>query len=162
MSQQPPQPPGDQPPPGGYSPPPPPPPAGGGYAPPPPPSGGGYQPPPPPPPGGGYQPPPPPPPAGGYVPAGGPGYGAAPNDSQSVLSLVLGILSLACCPLLGPVAFYIGNGSLNRIRASNGALGGAGLSQAGRILGIIGSIWLVLVLIYFVVAFIAAVSHSGR
>ncbi|HEX6548188.1 MAG TPA: DUF4190 domain-containing protein [Candidatus Dormibacteraeota bacterium] len=117
--------------------------------------------PPPPPPGGGYQPLAPPP-AGGYQPAA-PGNGAvaaAPNDSQATLALVLGIISVVCCSILGPVAFFIGNASLQRIRASGGTLGGAGLAQAGRILGIIGTVFLALGILYAIVVIIGAISSS--
>jgi hypothetical protein len=75
-----------------------------------------------------------------------PGYAVAnrPTDSQATLSLVFGLLSLTCClSILGPVAFFLGNSSLNRIRASGGTLGGEGLANAGRILGIVGSFILV-------------------
>ena len=70
-------------------------------------------------------------------------------------------MSLVCCPIVGPVAFFVGNSSLNRIRGSGGTLGGEGLAQAGRILGILGSIWLVIQVllgILYVVGIIAASS----
>jgi hypothetical protein len=55
------------------------------------------------------------------------------------------------------VAYFIGNSSLNRIRASGGTLGGEGLAKAGRILGIIGTVFLVLFVIVG-----AAQRFSGR
>ncbi len=76
-----------------------------------------------------------------------------------MLSLILGILSVVCCAILGPVAFFIGNGSLGRIRASGGSLGGAGLAQAGRILGIIGTILLALGVLWVIVGIGSALSH---
>lgn len=85
-----------------------------------------------------------------------------PNDSQATLSLVLGIVSVLCCAILGPVAFFIGNSSLSRIRGSGGTLGGEGLAQAGRILGIIGTVFLVLWILFVVVrVFTAATSFSN-
>ena len=67
------------------------------------------------------------------------GYAAAaPNDSQATLALILGIVSVLCCALAGPFAFFIGNGSRNRIQASGGTLGGYGMATAGWIMGIIG------------------------
>ena len=86
---------------------------------------------------------------------------AAPNDSQAMLSLILGILGVACCWILGPVAFFIGNASLNRIRSSNGTLGGAGLAQAGRILGIIGTVIFVLGVLGIVVNILTSASRGG-
>ncbi|TMC08910.1 MAG: DUF4190 domain-containing protein [Chloroflexi bacterium] len=76
---------------------------------------------------------------------------APPNDSQATLSLVLGIISVFCCPILGPVALFIGNASRQRVQASGGTLGGGGLATAGLILGIIGTIFLVFGVISVVV-----------
>jgi hypothetical protein len=74
--------------------------------------------------------------------------------------LILGILSVLCCAILGPIAFFIGNGSLNRIRASGGTLGGAGLAQAGRILGIIGTVFLALGVLYAIVAIASGIGRT--
>ena len=88
-----------------------------------------------------------------------------PTDGQATLSLVFGLLSLTCClSILGPVAFFLGNNSLNRIRASGGTLGGEGLANAGRILGIIGSFLLVawvLLIIVRVFTSMASISTTG-
>ena len=97
-------------------------------------------------------------PASGYV-------ASRPTDSQATLSLVFGLLSLTCClSILGPVAFFLGNSSLNRIRASGGTIGGEGLANAGRILGIIGSVILVLwviVILVRVFTSMASISTNG-
>ena len=95
------------------------------------------------------------------------GYAVAsrPTDTQATLSLVFGLLSLTCClSILGPVAFFLGNSSLNRIQASGGTLGGEGLANAGRILGIIGSFILVagvLLVIVRVFTSMASISTTG-
>jgi hypothetical protein len=86
-------------------------------------------------------------PGGGYA-----GAMAPPNDSQATLALVLGIISVICCQILGPVALFIGNSSRQRIAASGGTLGGGGLATAGMILGIIGTVFLVIGVIGFAVA----------
>ncbi len=78
-----------------------------------------------------------------------------------MLALILGIVSVVCCSILGPVAFFIGNSSLTRIRASNGALGGAGLAQAGRILGIVGTVLLALGVLYVIVVVLAGAGRSS-
>ncbi len=102
-----------------------------------------------PPPQGGYAPPPPP--GGGYAPQAGAYAVAAPNEGSALLSLILGILGIICCPILAPVAFFIGNSSMGKIRASNGALGGLGLAQAGRILGIVGTVLFALEILLVIV-----------
>jgi len=93
---------------------------------------------------------------GGY--AGG--AMAPPNDSQATLAMILGIVGLVCCGLAAPVAFFIGNASRNRIRASGGTLGGSGMATAGFVMGIIGMVELVLVVLYVIVVIIAAAGAS--
>jgi Domain of unknown function (DUF4190) len=83
---------------------------------------------------------------------------APPNDGQATLSLVLGIISVFCCPILGPVALFIGNSSRQRVQASGGTLGGGGLATAGLILGIIGTIFLV----FGVISIIVGVANGLR
>jgi hypothetical protein len=90
---------------------------------------------------------------GGYAPAMAP-----PNDSQATLALVLGILSILCCPVLGPVAIFIGNAARGRIQASGGTVGGGGLATAGFIMGIIGTVWLVIAALIVVVNILGALS----
>ena len=58
--------------------------------------------------------------------------------------LTLGILSIVICGLLGPVAWVMGNNDLAAMRAGRMDPSGEGLTQAGRILGIISSIMLIL------------------
>ena len=105
-----------------------------------------------PPPGPPYQQPQPSgypqPPYGGYLP---PSYTPAPpNEGLAVASMVVGIVSivLSCgygIGLLGsPVALVMGRVSMKRIDRSQGQLGGRGMAQAGFILGIIGTVLLVL------------------
>jgi hypothetical protein len=89
-----------------------------------------------------YGTPPPPP---GY---GAPTYGAVPpQHRQAVTVLVLGILGLALCQVLGIPAWIMGNRVVREIDASGGAVGGRGLAQAGRICGIIATVFLALALL---------------
>jgi hypothetical protein len=81
---------------------------------------------------------------------------APPNDSQATLALVLGIISVFCCWILGPVALFIGNSSRQRVAASGGTLGGGGLATAGMILGIIGTI----ILIFGVISIIVGIANG--
>jgi putative exporter of polyketide antibiotics len=85
-------------------------------------------------------------------------YGAPPpNHRRAVLILVLGILSLVCCGLFtGIPAWVMGNSALREIDSSNGAIGGRGMVQAGRICGIIG----VVVSILGIIARIALFSNN--
>jgi hypothetical protein len=122
-----------------------------------------------------YQPPAPPPPPqyGAYPPqpygAPGypPGYVATPqNEGLAVAAMVIGIVSLvlACgygIGLLGsPAALVMGRISMKRIDRSGGQLGGRGMAQAGFILGIIGSILLVLTVVVLVVVVVAAANGA--
>ncbi len=88
------------------------------------------------------------PPAPGYYPP------AVPTHPKATLALVLGLVAvvggLAACglPLLvSPFAWVTGHRVLNEIRASRGQLGGEASAQAGMVLGIIGTVLLVLWLI---------------
>jgi len=83
----------------------------------------------------------------------------APTDQMAIWSVVCAGLGLpgVCCfgiggLILGPVAFFLGNASINRIRASNGTLGGETLAQLGRIGGAIVAILGLLFLVYIIVA----------
>lgn len=101
-----------------------------------PPPGGAY----PPPPGGGSYPPPP-----GYQQ-----YTRPPKHPNATTSMVLGIVSVAggvLCwlPLLiAPVAWIVSAKTVKEIDASNGAQDGRGEAMSGKILGIIGTVLLVL------------------
>ena len=151
------QPPGFPPPPPAGGPPPgqPPPPAGG---PPPPPGGLPPAGPPPGQPPAPYQPPSYQPPSG--FPAGG-AVAAPPQNQKAVISLILGILGVICffCPVLGPVALFLGRSAMAEIDASGGTQGGRGLAQAGFILGIIGCVLLALGVLYWIVVILIIGSH---
>ena len=143
-------------------PPPPPPPPGRAPAPPPPP---GQQPAPPgPPPPPGQQPAPlgpPPPPGGvpGYQAGGYAAPAALPNAPGSVAALVLGIVGLPfLCPVCGPFAYYYGQKAEQTADGAGGTLGGRGMATAGKILGIVDSVFLVLWILYIIVVVILAVS----
>jgi len=128
-----------------------------------------------PPPGDQYPPnwgsayPPPPPPGGQYPPNYGsaqpspgqphpayqqPGFAIQPPaHPQATTSMVLGIVALTgfcLCYItifLAPVAWYLGSKSVKEIDANPQALSGRGQANAGKILGIIGTIVMVLSLL---------------
>ena len=114
----------------------------------------------PPPPGGGDQPPyDPNQPSygpGGYgstPPPGGYGYGGGTQTHpKATTSLVLGILGVVCCSLAAPFAWITGKKTVSEIDASGGRLEGRGQAQAGYILGIVGTVLLILALLFLVLA----------
>jgi hypothetical protein len=69
------------------------------------------------------------------------GYQFSPRSSAV---LTLGILSLAVCSIMGPIAWSMGSEELRRIDAGLTAPYGRGTAQAGRICGIIGTSFLIL------------------
>lgn len=105
--------------------------------------------------------------AGGYPPAAGfPGY--APRDHpQSTMAMILGLVSLVggmICglPLLAaPFAWVVGGRAVKEIRASRGQLGGEGMARAGQVMGIVGTVLLVLVIIGIVLLIGLAVAGSS-
>src|SRR5690348_6015244 len=94
-------------------------------------------------------------PYGGY-----PSYQFAPRSGAV---LTLGILSLAVCAIMGPIAWSMGSEELRRIDSGMTPPQGRGSVQAGRICGIIGTSVLILTALLFLIGFLAAAgaSHGG-
>lgn len=104
------------------------------------------------------QPPPSPyPPYGAPPPL--PGY--RPDHPQTTTILILGIVGVSVFQLCAPIAWYLGNKAKAEIEASNGALGGLGTVNLGRILGIVGTAILVLSLLIVVGAIVIIVIAAG-
>jgi uncharacterized membrane protein YjgN (DUF898 family) len=84
------------------------------------------------------------------------------EDSQATTILVLGILGLVLCQVLGPFAWVMGNKEIAGIDAGRRAPENRGSAQAGRILGIISTVLMiigvVLLLFLLVVGVFAATS----
>ena len=85
------------------------------------------------------------------------------SPHRGVLILVFGILGLVLCFPFGIAAWIMGNGDLKEIRGGRMDPTGEGLTQAGRICGIIATVLAVLgVLVFFIMlafgAFARAVS----
>ena len=96
-------------------------------------------------------------PYGGGVP-----WGPPPDHPQATTVLVLGILGFALCQLVSPFAWVIGGRVKREIAASNGTQGGAGIVNAGYILGIVGTCILGLVVLFaFAYAAIVIVAISS-
>lgn len=106
-------------------------------------------------PGYGQQPPPYDPAQGWYGQAAPPptgGYAQPANHPRATTAMVLGIVSILCCSILGPFAWSMGKKAVNEIDASGGRYGGRGQAQAGYILGIIGTVLLILGILFFILA----------
>ncbi len=74
--------------------------------------------------------------------------GQAPHRGDLILTL--GILGLIVCQLLAPVAWIMGKGDMAQIDSGQMDPEGRGLTQAGMILGIVGTIFIVLSLVALV------------
>ena len=59
---------------------------------------------------------------------------------RGVLILVLGILGIVCCFICGIVAWVMGNNDMREIDAGRMDPAGRGLTQAGKICGMVGVI----------------------
>lgn len=110
-------------------------------------------------PAGGWQQPGQPYPGYGY---GQYGYPAAPPDHpKATTAMVLGIVGLVACQIISPFAWSVGKRTLREIDASGGRLGGRGQAQAGYILGIVGTIFLGLGLLFMLVYFVIVIIAIG-
>ena len=92
-----------------------------------------------------------------------PDYSPTPpaNHPGAVLALILGIVGVTVCYIGGPFAFVIANKALKEIDASGGTIGGRGMVQAGKILGIIGIVLLALGLISGTIITVASFASSN-
>ncbi len=96
-----------------------------------------------------------------YPPPPGGQYQQPPQDHpRAMTALILGILGLVICGILAPFAWRIGKQAMDEIDASGGRIGGRGTAQAGYILGIIGTVLLVLGLLVLVVALPAGLMNA--
>ena len=89
---------------------------------------------------------PPQPPGGGY------GYQQQPphqDHPRATMSMILGILGIVICSVIAPFAWNMGKKTMNEIDASGGQLGGRGMAQAGYIMGIIGTVLLIIGVLFF-------------
>jgi ABC-type Fe3+ transport system permease subunit len=78
-----------------------------------------------------------------------------PESSQATTVLVLGILSLVCLPILGPVAWILGNQELRAIHEGRRDPANRGTANAGKILGIIGTVLILVVAVVVVLALLS-------
>ena len=85
-----------------------------------------------------------------------PSYQGYPEASQSTVILVLGIMGLLVCQVLAPIAWYMGSQEVTAIDIGRRDPAGRGTANAGRILGIIGTVFLIIGVIAFVFFLIVA------
>ncbi|NLV56830.1 MAG: DUF4190 domain-containing protein [Acidimicrobiales bacterium] len=101
----------------------------------------------------------PPPGYGGYPQQG---YGPVQQEHpQGTTILVLGILSLVVCGLLGPFAWVMGNKAKAEVDARPGLYSNAGNITAGRICGMVATIILILVIVFYALIFGFAIIGSS-
>jgi hypothetical protein len=94
----------------------------------------------------------PPPPGPGSSPPPSPYPPAAGDRTNAGIALALSILGLVLCGVLAPVGMVMGRSELQRIDAGQGDPNARGMAQAAWIIGLIGTIILivgVLLLLFF-------------
>ena len=80
---------------------------------------------------------------------------------RGVLILVFGILGLVLCFPFGIAAWIMGNGDLKEIKAGHMDPTGEGLTQAGRICGIVATILAVIgMLVFFLMLIFGAFASA--
>lgn len=95
--------------------------------------------------------PPTPPTAGGYAP------GPQVKPHRGVLILVFGILGLVICPIIfGVLAWVWGNNDLREIDAGLMDPEGKGLTQAGRIIGMVSVILMLVGIAFWLLMLVCA------
>ncbi|HEU4999573.1 MAG TPA: hypothetical protein VFT68_11560 [Lapillicoccus sp.] len=82
--------------------------------------------------------------------------GPALEHPQATLAFVLGLLSVLGLTILGPFGWYIGNKVVGEIDRDGREFANRGIAMAGKVLGIIGTVFLILSVLAFV-AFIVFV-----
>ena len=70
---------------------------------------------------------------------------------QGTIILVLGILSIVICGILGPIAWIMGNNAIAEIDRNPAAYSNRSTVNAGRICGIIGTVFLVLGILFWII-----------
>jgi hypothetical protein len=70
---------------------------------------------------------------------------------RGVLILVLGILGIVCCFICGIIAWVMGNNDLREIDAGRMDPTGRGLTQAGKICGMVGIVLTIVAIVMQVI-----------
>lgn len=75
---------------------------------------------------------------------------AYPENSQATPSLVVSIVGLVCCGVAAPVAWYMAQQELAGIAAGRRDPANEGTANAARIIGIIGTVFLAIAVVWIV------------
>lgn len=94
-----------------------------------------------------------------------PTYGGAvaaqQQNQKAMWSMILGILGLVCCGLFAGIpAWILGNQAKQEIAASGGTQSGAGMAQAGFIMGIISVVLSVVGIVIYGLVFAVGMSSG--
>ncbi len=83
-------------------------------------------------------------------------------DHRGVLILLLGLAPFVLCVPTGPIAWWLGNQDMADIRAGRMDPSGEGLTQVGRIMGIISTVMMLLsvLLLCVFLAFIGGLANA--
>lgn len=73
---------------------------------------------------------------------------AYPENSQATAALVLGILGVVGCVVTGPFAWYMANQEIEAIDEGRRDPANRGQAVAGKVLGIIATVFLVLAVLF--------------
>ncbi|MBN2190568.1 MAG: DUF4190 domain-containing protein [Candidatus Aureabacteria bacterium] len=86
-------------------------------------------------------------------------------SGKAITSLVLGILGLLCCGPLAIVAWILGAMELSDIKKGLSSKAGEGMAKAGMIIGIIGTVLMVLGILVWIaimaMGIMAGVAEQG-
>ncbi|HLE94783.1 MAG TPA: DUF4190 domain-containing protein [Acidimicrobiia bacterium] len=83
-----------------------------------------------------------------------------PEASQATTALVLGILGIVLCPVLGPFAWSMGNKEMQAIDAGRRPPENRGTANAAKILGIVGTVLVVIAIALILLVVVFSVSFS--
>jgi len=81
---------------------------------------------------------------------------------RGVMILVFGILGLLCCIVFGIVAWVMGNGDLKEMDAGRMDPSGRGLTQAGKICGIVSVALQIVGIVIGLLSFVLAGAGMAR
>jgi hypothetical protein len=75
--------------------------------------------------------------------------------------MILGILGIAACQLLAPIAWVMGSRAVKEIDANPAAYSGRSEANAGKILGIVGSCLVIVMIVGFVGLFAVSAAFES-
>ena len=87
---------------------------------------------------------------------------APQRPHRGVLILVLGILGLVCCFICGIIAWVMGSGDLREMDAGTMDSSGRGLTQAGKICGMVSVILQIIGFVLWLIFGVLTVTHAPR